>query len=156
MTSVRGPGDRRDRQGSGDALRAGEVHPKTGETITVRSLRPIPHTLKCSAISDLSAWYNCYISTLYEIVLAKNTELGLWQFGANIRHQNIRRRAIRAETSGRTLQNTAIVHIMFQNLSDFAASGQPGLFEPTRSNSRNGVPKFAGIDYDILTIIDTE
>ena len=32
------PGGRRNRQGSGDALRAGEAHPKTGETITVREL----------------------------------------------------------------------------------------------------------------------
>ena len=39
---------------------------------------------------------------------------------------NIRRRVIHTETSGRTPQSTTLVHNMFQNVSDFAASGQPG------------------------------
>ena len=36
----------------------------------------IPHTLKCSAISELSVWRNRCISTPYEIEFVKNAELG--------------------------------------------------------------------------------
>ena len=52
--ALHGLGRRRDKHGGGEALRIGEAHPKTGETITVRSLRALPHALKCSAISGLS------------------------------------------------------------------------------------------------------
>ena len=44
----------------------------------------------------------------------------------NTLRQNTPRCVIRAETSGRTLQKATPVHVMFYNLSDFAASGQPG------------------------------
>ena len=50
--------------------------------------------------------------------------------GLVFRHrQRSFRHAIRAETSGRTLQNTTLVHNMLKNLSNFAASGQPNLID---------------------------
>ena len=53
------------------------AHPKTGETITVRLLPAIPHTLKCSTISDPTVWRDSYISMTYWIEFVKSVEFGL-------------------------------------------------------------------------------
>ena len=56
-------------------LHAGAAHPMRGDTITVRPLPDIPHTLECCAILGLPVWRNRCKTTLYEIVFVKNAKL---------------------------------------------------------------------------------